>query len=620
MNTQRYRLVYNPIRNCLMAVAENVTRQGKTSGETRTSSSSSPMTQTSSKKHRLQVIFTAIAWANYLLLTPTLHAQIIADPNAPGHQQPTVGITANSVPQVDIQTPNASGLSHNKYQQLDVQPKGAILNNSREEVQTQLGGYINGNPHLINSGPAKTILNEVRSSDQSVLNGFMEVAGHSAHVIVSNPSGITCKGCGFINAHRTTLTTGVPQFNSSGSLESYRITAGMISIFGDGLNDPKTYYTDILARAIAINAKIHAQKLTGIIGANTIPITETARADGSQGDKHLGAPVPIALDPDPDHKNPAFALDVAELGGLYAGQAYLIGTEAGLGVRTAKGSEFNIGEFQITHAGEIVHRGEIKTEGNANINAAENITVDSDARIAAQGKLTIHSQASITNKGILAAKENIDLLADGTNSVITSYADSSLLAGIGEDGKPLNNGAQLNLSATEKTSLHGTHIASGDLIVKSRAIDLSHSQTAANNISLLGLNESIDNQADTIDTSGATLTASNTLTARAQHRLTTDRATLSAADFLLKAHDWSNIGGTLTQSSINDWLSQFLGNINNTDGTLKTNARHFSLTAANIDNTRGILDHQGTGDVKLKANKFQSLEFPPFSGHLCLTI
>ena len=29
MNTQRYRLIYNRIRNCLMAVAETVTCQGK---------------------------------------------------------------------------------------------------------------------------------------------------------------------------------------------------------------------------------------------------------------------------------------------------------------------------------------------------------------------------------------------------------------------------------------------------------------------------------------------------------------------------------------------------------------------------------------------------------------
>ncbi len=610
MNTQRYRLVYNRVRNCLMAVAENVSSQGKTSGETR--AFSSPFKQTPSKKHWLQVSFTGIAWASYLLLTPALHAQIIADPTAPGHQQPTVGITANGVPQIDIQTPNAAGLSHNFYQQFDVPQNGVILNNSREEVQTQIGGLVNRNPHLINSGPAKTILNEVRSSDPSILKGFMEVAGQSAHVIVSNPSGITCDGCGFINAHRSTLTTGTPMIDGAGNLQAYRITAGTINIFGNGLNDAKTYYTDILARAIAINAKLHAQKLTGIMGANTIPIKEPAHTDGKQGEQHLSAPAPIAIDPtiDRDYKKPAFALDVAELGGLYAGHVYLIGTEAGLGIRTAKDSKLGIGEFRITHAGEIIHRGEIKAERSANINAAAGITNEAGASIAAQGNLAMSTQASIANKGILAAKGNVDLIADGANSMITSYSGSSLLAGIGDDAQrsnaPLNTLSQLMVRATQKVSLNGKQSASGDFIVKSQNIDLRNSETAATNIHLLGLDGSLNNQADNIDASGATLTAGNALTARAQYRLTTDRATVAAKDFFLTATDFFNIGGTLTQTSSNDWLLNFIGNVNNTDGTIKTNARHFGITAANIDNTRGTIDHQGSGNLNFNAHQLQS--------------
>lgn len=601
MNAQRYRLVYNHIRKCLMAVAENVTSQGKTSGETHAPLSTIP---SQGSHHWLRVIFTGIAWASYLLLTPALQAQIIADPNAPGHQQPTVGITANGVPQVDIQTPNAVGLSHNFYQQFDVPQNGVILNNSREEVQTQLGGLVNRNPHLINSGPAKTILNEVRSSDPSILKGFMEVAGQSAHVIVSNPSGITCDGCGFINAYRSTLTTGTPIINGAGNLEAYRITAGTINIFGNGLNDAKTYYTDILARAIAVNAKLHAQKLTGIMGTNTIPIKEPARTDGKQGEQHLGAPVPIAIDPttDRDYKKPAFALDVAELGGLYAGHVYLIGTEAGLGIRTAKDSKFGIGEFRITHAGEIIHRGEIKAEGSANIIAAAGITNEAGASIAAQGNLTMSTQASIANKGTLAAKGNLKLIADGANSMITSYRGSSLLAGIGDDGKPLSILAQLMVHATQKASLNGKQLASEDFIVKSRTIDLSHSETVATHIKLFG----VSGKADNIDTSDAKLTAREGFTADALYRLTTDRAIIEAKDFYLTATDFFNIGGTLTQTSANDWLLNFLGQFNNTDGTIKTNARHFGITAANIDNTRGTLDHQGSGNVSFNTHQLQS--------------
>ena len=43
--------------------------------------------------------------------------------------------------------PGGSGVSVNTYNQFDVQKAGAILNNSATMVQTQLGGWINGNAY-----------------------------------------------------------------------------------------------------------------------------------------------------------------------------------------------------------------------------------------------------------------------------------------------------------------------------------------------------------------------------------------------------------------------------------------------------------------------------------------
>ncbi|MDG6310931.1 filamentous hemagglutinin N-terminal domain-containing protein, partial [Glaesserella parasuis] len=135
---------------------------------------------------------------------------IQADKSAPKNQQPIVLQTANGLPQVNIQTPNDKGLSHNKYSKFDVDTKGAILNNSRMNVQTQQGGWVQGNPYLAR-GEAKVILNEVNSSDPSILKGYVEVAGKKADVIIANPSGLHCEGCGIINSDRATFTTGKPQ-------------------------------------------------------------------------------------------------------------------------------------------------------------------------------------------------------------------------------------------------------------------------------------------------------------------------------------------------------------------------------------------------------------------------
>ncbi|RRD86289.1 filamentous hemagglutinin N-terminal domain-containing protein, partial [Conchiformibius steedae] len=67
---------------------------------------------------------------------------------APKNQQPTVLNSANGMTQVNIQTPSAGGVSVNQYRQFDVDSRGAILNNSRRNTQTQLGGWIQGNPWL----------------------------------------------------------------------------------------------------------------------------------------------------------------------------------------------------------------------------------------------------------------------------------------------------------------------------------------------------------------------------------------------------------------------------------------------------------------------------------------
>ncbi|STY63742.1 Filamentous hemagglutinin [Mannheimia haemolytica] len=49
---------------------------------------------------------------------------IQADSTAPKNQQPIILQTANGLPQINIQTPNDKGLSHNKYSQFDVAEKG----------------------------------------------------------------------------------------------------------------------------------------------------------------------------------------------------------------------------------------------------------------------------------------------------------------------------------------------------------------------------------------------------------------------------------------------------------------------------------------------------------------
>ncbi len=122
--------------------------------------------------------------------------------------------TASGVDQVNIATPNASGLSHNKFESYNVNTGGQIINNfsgsgataagtgANAVAQTQIGGLVTANPNLVSSGSAKVILNEVTSGNTSQLLGYTEIAGSKADLILANPNGIACAGCGFINTAR----------------------------------------------------------------------------------------------------------------------------------------------------------------------------------------------------------------------------------------------------------------------------------------------------------------------------------------------------------------------------------------------------------------------------------
>ena len=166
-------------------------------------------------------------------------APILPDQRAPGNRQPLVQETANGIPLVNISAPTAGGVSRNDYDRFNVPAKGAILNNSYTLSKTELAGYVQGNANMA-QGPAKIIVNQVTSGNPTTMNGFLEVAGHKADVIIANPNGITVNGGGFINTARAILTTGKPEYDNKERLKDFRIdNDATILITGNGLNGKK---------------------------------------------------------------------------------------------------------------------------------------------------------------------------------------------------------------------------------------------------------------------------------------------------------------------------------------------------------------------------------------------
>lgn len=250
MNKHCGRTIFNKIRGCLMAVAESAKGHGNASKAQGSSSRATPPARSASV--RAINIFALSAMLMQTTLAPlTAYAQIRSDAAAPGNQRPTVLTTGNGLPQVNITTPSAAGVSRNQLSQFDVDNRGAVINNSRINAPTQIGGWVQGNPWLA-SGEARVILMEINSQNPSNINGFLEIAGQRSEIIVANPAGLNVNGSGFINASRGTLTTGQVNLDNGG-VSGYTVRGGTVTIGNQGFDASLTDYTGILARAVAVN-------------------------------------------------------------------------------------------------------------------------------------------------------------------------------------------------------------------------------------------------------------------------------------------------------------------------------------------------------------------------------
>lgn len=533
MNKNLYRIVFNKARGMLMVVAD-IARSGR-AGSAR---SSAP----GSLPRRLHGKISAISFSLWLAMGVIHPAQanIVADAGAPKNQQPTVMPSANGTPQVNIQTPSAAGVSRNTYSQFDVNQQGAILNNSHKNVQTQLGGMVAGNPWLA-KGEAKVILNEVNSRDPSRLNGMIEVAGKKAQVVIANPSGITCNGCGFINANRATLTTGQAQLNN-GNLTGYQVERGEVTIEGAGMESSGADYTDIIARSVKVNAGLWAKDLRVTTGRNRVDAAHQR----------------IEKTGDDPATRPQLAVDVASLGGMYAGKIRMVGTESGVGVRNAGAIGAQAGSVNLTADGRIENSGTLRASENA----------------------TVRTAGEFSNGGALTAGQNVDIQA----ASLTGSRGSVLAAGVQNDGKLAESG-DLRLHADGQLSVHGQTLAGGNLRASGQGVDISGSQTQGQRVEL-------DSGAGRLLTQNAGVNARD-LTLRSGQTLNNDGGTLSADAITLSAQHLSNRKGKLVQTGSGALAVNLPGDIDNREGEIAANG-DIQLAAHSVDNQGGkVLAAQG---------------------------
>ena len=493
-------------------------------------------------------------------------AGIVADHDAPGHQQPTIMQTASGIPQVNIQTPSAGGVSHNTYSQFDVGNKGVILNNAHNNVQTQLGGMVAGNPWLA-KGEARIILNEVNSRNPSQLNGFVEVAGKKAQVVIANPAGISCDGCGFINANRATLTTGQPQMKN-GSLTGFSVERGEIQITGKGMDASRTDYTDIIARSVKINAGIWAQDLKVTTGRNNVDIAH-GQIEKKTGDVS---------------SQPQMALDVASLGGMYAGKIRLVGTETGVGVRNAGHIGAQAGEVTLTADGRIENSGSISAK--TDVHLATTRELHNSGSVYAGQDTQIQSDGVFTHTGSVASRRNTRI----QTARLIGGERSLLAAGVKDDGR-LAAAGNLTVSTTGELAAHGQVLSGGDMQLKGQGLDLSNSR-------IQGQHTELNATSGNLSTQNAQLSA-GTLSARTAGQFSNNGGTINADTLQISAQSLSNHRGKLIQTGTGDFSLNLPGGVDNREGLLAANGA-VRLDALSLDNRRGKVQAAQSGSLQVR--------------------
>ena len=543
---------------------------------------------------QLRLLVTALS--SMVAFSPVMpvYAKIVADTKAPAANRPTITQPGNT-PIVDIQTPKG-GVSRNIYSQFDVGANGAVLNNSAAQSQTKIAGTIAGNKWLSATGGAKTIVNEITGTKASQISGAIEVAGSRANVIFANPNGLTINGGEFINTNKATLTTGTIQYKPTGEVDRYTVKQGVVTInphsdaSKGGLVD---YYTEILARAVDINAKLQGTQTSGsasnridiVTGSNEI----TASLDEIKAITGTGTA-------------PTFALDVAELGGLYAQNIFMIGTEKGLGVSnsgTIKGwqnlsltNEGKIinnakgvvetfrtdqGTLALTtknnqlasDSGDIINHGSIRASGMLYVDAGRNLVLNKNS--------TIGSYAYKTSPDILVAKN--DILLDQAQ-IKQSAVEEMLSLNAGGNIELKNNSDISSNGAVYLSSTGTTKIDNSKVLINKNTGDLNIMSQGDLNI----LNNS------EVGSTNASLNIIAQGTSNKNANLTIQNSTVNAgADINLGASGNTNINNV---------------NFLNEEGKTTTRAKNIQIQAGEnltFSNTPNSSIPQTVGSIKMLA-------------------
>ncbi len=549
------------------------------------------------------VVLQQCAWA-YNDIVPPQNVQdnpinhIVIDPDRAGNA--FIDRAQNGTPVININAASQGGVSANYYRDFNINSENLIWNNFQGEADiSKLGGALHGNPNFNNPGarPADIILNEITGSRVSNINGYGEVFGKQAEVIIANPNGIMVGGAGFINTSRLSLITGSSSgLDANGNLTPFNISASpnaIITVIGrdivDANGNPVAYnlgidmaggnVMDLVSRIVKINGKLLAGEEVNILTGND---TATRTPDGWTVSSKDG------------ENKPEFAIDSTALGGIYAGRINLIATEDGVGVRTR---------------GDV-----IATMDDVMFDAQGNIVIDGGASAAADIKIKTPGNINV-NKDILSGR---DIAVDSNKAVISAKTNAN---------------RDINIRTITETNIAQELTAGNDIILHSDKIT---------NRNVVKANKALNITVGTLDNAGGKLVAIGDFVLDLSNRDWEPSGTLQAGGTLsLMAKDLTNVNGDISAGYLvinaanftngSDTVATILGATNSLSlnitqdlmnyGTLR-GGTDVSINAINVINGAlagsNAMIHAGRNMVVQAAKRILNRGFLQASGNLTL--
>ncbi len=362
----------------------------------------------------LRVIFFCLAAAGVLPRAASA-AGIVPDGGTSTH----VSIGPNGRQLVDL-APAVGGVSSNTYSSFNVTTAGATLNN--------VG---------IN---ARTIVNQVTSTNPSLIEGRIDVAGALANVVLANPNGITVNGGSFVNTGHVVLSTGNVSFNDlqiAPGLYQRNVrldTATGTIVVGPGGLESALIGLDLIAKNIRIDGPLNNTFTSSTAGVRLLAGRSHVELNtGVSPNDNANDWLMRSATMEPDTAS-SYAIDITAAGSLTSGRVQLIVTDRGPGVRSAGPLNASLGDFTLTSNGSVeLSNTKIDVARDFSVTAQGGIALtdtqikvnNGSANVASAGAITFAGSSLLASGGVKLDGAGIALAPDAAQAGSTIASSQS---------------------------------------------------------------------------------------------------------------------------------------------------------------------------------------------------